>query len=768
MIIRFFSLSFSILSCTVALSLGLLPQLIGFTVENDKTKNDTLVITNNNDSSIFFFGNWKLTIDATGFYSNDFKASNTQYNRCLFTFRGSFIKWYGSKNNNHGLADIYIDDVFLHTVDSYNATLITNALLFEKTGLSKDKLHTLLILVKKDKNENSIDCYQDVDYFESNQAVNYVKEITNSMNAEYAQIQNNTKSYVLPPTWKPVSYATNAPETGVILQSGVFNDIFTRNIKLLNNSFSSPTYCDGVGWSVYLPGSVEGRLLSGASNTLRWGERADMRVIIDTVIHKIKNRVREDGYHNYYPEESFALTKGADSERKNYDRVFWTRGLLDAGKAGNFSAYTIARNFYDWFNRSPFLSTMLLGSNATNGFAGGGLMYHSQVGVVNDLIVTMRYFDQDYWINELINEQPLCISNYPGVHPHCYELLGLEAFLDEYLATGIQKYIDAVKGGWEIYNKNFEHIGGTTAIGEGNYYPPKSYYLYPSRTGEGETCGSVFWTNINAKLLHLYPTEEKYAAEIEKSIYNVLMTAQDSNGNVGGYNHLHGKREINTHFCGYCCEAATESMMSSKLPEYIYSIANDGLYVNLFAASTITWNMNGNNIALKTATKFPYDPNVVMTIGGAAKKEVNIRIRIPSWGTGNMEIKINGKLFATGIPGTYVSVNRKWSVNDKISFTLPMSLTTVKYTGLDQVNGNLDRNALLYGPILMALEGPLKGPDGVPHIFTTSAGMTKLLTPIPDNPLQFNIKGYPSYKYIPYWQVSGSFTCFPIINFKQF
>ena len=185
-------------------------------------------------------------------------------------------------------------------------------------------------------------------------------------------------------------------------------------------------------------------------------------------------------------------------------------------------AYKIVRNFYNWFNVSPYLPNMLLGSNATNGLPGGGLIYHSPVGTPNDLVITEKYFDQDYWIDELKNDQPLCISNYPGVNPHCYELLGLEAFLDEYIATGLQKYIDAVKGGWEIYNQNFEHIGGTTAIGEGSYYPPKSFYLYPTRAEEGETCGSVFWTNINTRLLHLYPDEEKYAAEIEKSIYNVL------------------------------------------------------------------------------------------------------------------------------------------------------------------------------------------------------------------------------------------------------
>jgi hypothetical protein len=100
----------------------------------------------------------------------------------------------------------------------------------------------------------------------------------------------------------------------------------------------------------------------------------------------------------------------------------------------------------------------------------------------------------------------------------------------------------------------------------------------------------------------------------------------------------------------------------------------------------------------------------------------------------------------------------------KMSFVLPLAMTTVKYTGLDQVNGNMDGYALLYGPIMMRLKDPLKGPDSVPHICTMLTGLANLLTTIPERPLQFNVEGYPEYRYVPYWQVSGTFTCFPIIQ----
>lgn len=437
------------------------------------------VIKNDSDGSVLCFGSWERETDQEGFHARDYRTSNVQYNTCEFRFRGSAVRWFGSKNRDHGFADVYLDGNLQRTVDAYNPTWLCNVVLFEKTGLKAGPRHTLRIVVRKDRNPNATDCYQDIDCFEAIQPVNYVEEITKAMRAEYAQIASDTKPYALPGTWKPVTYAVNSPTSGVSLQAGVLEDALQWNIKHLNHCFASKTYCDGPGWFDWLPASNEGRLLQGAANALRWGERTDLRNIVNTVVARIQTRQRADGYHNYYPEkDSFALESGMNSERKNYDRVFWTRGLLDAGRAGNADAFAVVRKFYDWFNARSYLPGMIRSQNSPDAFPGGPLVYLSPVGTSNDLIVSERYFDQDYWLNELKNGEPLCFTFYPGQGPHCYDLLGLEAYVDEYRATGEQKYLDAVMGGWAMYRENFKHVGGTTAICESRgTYPPKSCKL---------------------------------------------------------------------------------------------------------------------------------------------------------------------------------------------------------------------------------------------------------------------------------------------------
>jgi len=513
-------------------------------------------------------------------------------------------------------------------------------------------------------------------------------------------------------------------------------------------------------------------MLQGAGNTLRWGERSDMRDIVNTIVNKIESRQRADGYSNYYPEsDSYAclyspnLINGkrnlqseelVNSERKNYDRVFWTRGLLDAGRAGNPTAYIVLRKFYDWFNGCSYLSRMLDGSNSTNGLPGGGLVYLSPIGKSEDLVVTERYFDQDYWINELKNENPLCITYYQITNPHCYELLGLEAFIDEYRATGVAKYINAVKGGWKVYNENFEHIGGLTAICEGDkIYPPKSYYL-ARNFHTGETCGSVFWININSRLLQLYPTEEKYPTEIEKVIYNAIMACQDKNGYIRYHNFLHGVKD-RAQCSNTCCECSSVGLIA-KLPEYIYSIANDGIYINLFASSTITWEQGNENLSLVMNTQFPKSEDVSVSFKGSSSKKMKIRVRIPSWAEGDVKITVNKTTAVTGKPGTYVTLDRIWKNDDVISFNLPMSFSMHKYTGLDQ-DKEYDRYALKYGPILMSLVGD-EDTLNIPAI-----NLIENLKPISGAPLQFDINGKPDSKYIPYYQVQDEkFTCYPTME----
>lgn len=718
--------------------------------------------TDYNDAKILYFGTW-LETETTALGGNGCRRTNTPYATCMLSFQGARVMWIGSKGPDHGFAEVFIDGVIERTIDTYAPIAQTSQMLFERFSLATKRIHTLRIVVRRERNQAASDCFQEIYGFECSRPVDYYKSLKWAAAAELRAIANGTKAYLGPDSWKPVAYTATAPANGVVLQAGLLLDCFDRNITYLNRCFEKPYYSDAGSnsWVQALPASAEGRLLGGAGHSLRWGERTDMRTIVDTIVRDVGSRQTADGYCLPY-DVAFMEPQKVQfvDERRNYDRVNLTRGMLAAGIVGNTDAYGVMRRFYDWLNPSLYYPKLLSGefrgsgSNCNNGHAGGLLMFFSPVGKPEDLVAVERYFVQDFFINQARNAEPLSLGYYPLHTPHSYVLLAFEAWLDHFRATGAPKYLEAAQGAWRIVSDSYEHVGGTIAIcemGVGDY-PPGSYYLAKHT---GETCGSVFWADFNHRFLQLYPDEERYAAEIEKVIFNVILAAQDDRGSIRYHNHLHGAKEV-PQCANTCCEVMGVPFIA-RLPQFIYSVADDGVYINLFVASSLTWSHAGQNVTLTTSTQFPYDSKVTLTLQNAVPGQMKLRIRVPSWAVGNVIISVNGAVAVTGTPGSYVSLDRLWSHHDRVEFDLPMAFRMIKYTGLDQ-DQRYDRYALQYGPALMALEG------GTDLDIAPDAVASRLL-PLEGQPLSFGIAGYPNCKYIPYWQVQAeNFTCFPTLH----
>ena len=156
-------------------------------------------------------------------------------------------------------------------------------------------------------------------------------------------------------------------------------------------------------------------------------------------------------------------------------------------------------------------------------------------------------------------------------------------------------------------------------------------------------------------------------------------------------------------------------------------------------------------------TEFPKSNEVSISLKGSPSIKMKVRVRIPSWAEKEVKIEINKTMVVTGKPGSYITIDRIWHSNDVIRFALPMNFSLHKYAGLDQ-DRNLDRYALEYGPVLMALVGDTA-------LNTSVEKLCGKLTSRSLSPLQFDIEGKPDCKYIPYYLVQDEkFTCFPTVE----
>lgn len=478
-----------------------------------------------------------------------------------------------------------------------------------------------------------------------------------------------------PATWKRVPVRAMVPTGGVTLDdTGLFKPVMEHNIAYLLNSFSvdhmlwpfrvragqknPPDDRPQVAfWDIDLRGSNAGRFLMGAGNTLRWIEHPELRKRLNGMIDGIESCREPNGYILAYPPDK------TRSEEPNYGRAWFTHGLIEAAIAGNPKAYGLLRGHADWFNHWDAMLPRLINccGNAHQGHIASTRTYFTPIGKPEDLQVAEKYYVQDWWMDTLAARQEDAVWKYPLPTPHSYLITSFEAYLDHYRATGDRKYLDAMLGAWALIHNKWEHVGGSMAICEGpaGSFPPCSYFLTP-KGHTGETCGSVFWIKFNQRFHELFPEQEKYVNEIEKLIYNVCLPNQEGDKGIRYHARMEGTLDGPT-MVNTCCEGQGTRFFGS-LPEYIYSIADDGLYVNLYEPSSIAWEIGGQKAGLRMTTKFPFDAAVALRI--SVPRPMTMKLRAGA-GLGRRQHadlgqrEAGGRGHARHLPGTRSYVGRR-------------------------------------------------------------------------------------------------------------
>ncbi|MFC5406087.1 GDSL-type esterase/lipase family protein [Cohnella soli] len=105
-------------------------------------------MTNDNDSRLTYSAGWAVdSARGVGDYNDDVHYATANGSSVEFTFdyAESRIDVIAEKNSDQGNVDVYIDNVFQQTVNCYNATRISQAVIYSKTGLSAGP-HTIKLV----------------------------------------------------------------------------------------------------------------------------------------------------------------------------------------------------------------------------------------------------------------------------------------------------------------------------------------------------------------------------------------------------------------------------------------------------------------------------------------------------------------------------------------------------------------------------------------------------------------------------------------------
>ncbi|WP_167606186.1 beta-L-arabinofuranosidase domain-containing protein [Maribellus sediminis] len=431
------------------------------------------------------------------------------------------------------------------------------------------------------------------------------------------------------------------------------------------------------------------------------------------------------GFISAYPPDQFIMLEngalyGTDNTRiwapyYTLHKIF--AGLMDIyDVSGNEKALEIVTGMGDWvYARLSQLPTKTLISMWNRYIAGefGGMneamarLY--RLTGESRYMETARLFDNIrlfYGDAEHAHGLAKNVDLFRGLHAnqHIPQIMGA---LEIYRDSEMPEYYHIADNFWDMVTNDYMYsiggIAGARNPANAECFTAQPSTLYEngfSEGGQNETCGTYNMLKLSRNLF-LFDHRAELMDYYERGLYNHILAsvAEHSPGNTYHVSLRPGaaKQFGNADMHGFTCCNGTALESSTKLQNTIYFRSADerALYVNLYVPSTLNW--ADKNITVTQSTAFPKEDHTVLTIKGSGKFDLNVRV--PHWATKGFFVKINGQdEKVDAVPGSYLTLSRKWKDGDKIELRMPFHFY------LEPVMDQQNVASLFYGPVLLAAQ----------------------------------------------------------------
>nr|HPR33441.1 glycoside hydrolase family 127 protein [Prolixibacteraceae bacterium] len=285
----------------------------------------------------------------------------------------------------------------------------------------------------------------------------------------------------------------------------------------------------------------------------------------------------------------------------------------------------------------------------------------------------------------------------------------------------------ASKRVWEnVVSKKLYLTGGIGALAQGEGFGPN--YVLPNMTSYCETCASIANVYWNYRLF-LNDADSRYYDVLERTLYNGLISGVSLSGDKFFYdnplesNHTHERAPW---FGCACCPGNVTRFMAS-IPGYVYAISGNTLLVNLYVGNTAEIHLGNDTLCVSQKTRYPWDGKVILTIDNPGRGEMDIRLRIPGWASGQavpsdlygftkntntqVTFRVNGKKYRPAIVNGYACFRAQWEKGDRIEMVLPMEIQ--KIVAQDYVDADRGKIAYQRGPVVYCFEDKDNNDDGM-------------------------------------------------------
>lgn len=470
-----------------------------------------------------------------------------------------------------------------------------------------------------------------------------------------------------------------------------------------------------------MPGKYEGayfndsdvyKILEGAAYCLTLHADPELEARVDKVIDWIAAAQQPDGYLNAY----YTLMEPENRWTNLFKmhELYCAGHLFEAAVAmaegtGKTKLLDVARRFADHIDAT-------FGPGRKFGYSG-----HPEIELALLRLYRHtgeeRYLRLARWFLEVRGTAPIPKQNADPstIQAHMpirqqREIMG-HAVRAMYLYAGVTDLVRL--GGDAGYDETLHSIWDSVALrkmyvtgGVGAEHQHEAFgseYHLPNDSAYAETCAAlalVFWNQRMA----LLTGDAKYADVVERALYNGALSGVSLDGVRFFYTNplaSVGKHHRQPWFGCACCPSNVVRVIPS-IGEYLYSTADNAVYVSQYVGSRARIAVAGIEATLTMDTDYPWSGDVKIRFELPKPTTFRMCLRIPEW-AGRADIAINGEsLHRLKIDHGYLEVRWPWKTGDVLSLAFPMEVRRIE--AHPKVVANRGRVALQRGPVVYCLE----------------------------------------------------------------
>lgn len=453
------------------------------------------------------------------------------------------------------------------------------------------------------------------------------------------------------------------------------------------------------GWeSTEIRGHTLGHYLSALSQAYQSTRDHQLLERLNQLIEGLAACQHENGYLSAFPEKLFDHV-----ENKQPAWVPWytmhkiIAGLIAAYRAtGSNTAYHIVSSLGDWvYRRTSAWSSEIQERVLAVEYGGmNDCLYelYKVTGLEHHLVAAHQFDELSLFIP--VHEGRDILK---GKHANTTIPKFLGA-LNRYLVLGESErfYLEAAERFWEMVATHHSYITGGNS--EWEHFGEPDILDAERSNFTAETCNTYNMLKLTRELFKLTGAS-KYTDFYENTFMNAIMSSQNPHSGMTMYFQPMATgyfKVYSSPFDHFWCCTGTGMESFTKLNDSIYFFSEDRLYVNLYVSSKLVSEVHG--IELVQSSSIPQEDYAELRIlvpqGG--KKELALRLRLPSWLSEPVRIELNGATASYSIEEGYAVIDRAWSDGDQIKVTLPMKPTWHALPDAPHVV------AFKYGPVVLS------------------------------------------------------------------